>query len=317
MTYKIVALMNDNIAKTREFLSEGIQYPSFKDNGLLSEMIKRFGLQSLYKDSLFQEVANMSKEAIASELKVAILAGLDEEYFQHISKNSLAIVVFAMRIMDKALESEGKPNLVFLGRGADLIYDASKLISAVVPRYRDLSDRIFLIDFTRRFPISLVNKHFSDHGMSLKDKLMLVDDYQSSVAASSTAINNAIREVGGSSARNHAMVSTEIVDGEEEYHDTNSVMLFSDLPFEFLKQVSLFLSSNGDDSKTYCSGRKLANVESLPVKYEYNYQYIRFMNKASLYYNAISLLFSDEIDFSKTFGVEKSVIDKIREKLTS
>ncbi len=314
---KIVALNTDNIDKTKKFLAEGIAYPNFNDNGSLYNIIEKYGLQALYSDKLFQEAANMSKEAITSELQLASWAGLDEEYFQHISKNSLAIVVFAMRIMDKALASELKPNLVFLGRGADLIYDASKLISAVVPRYNDLSQRMYLVDFSRSFPRSLVNNHFSNHGLSLKDNIMLVDDYQSSVAASSAVVNSAIREIGGSAALNHVMVSTEIVDGEEEYLDNNLVRLFSDLPFEFLEQAAMFLSSNNNDAKAYFSGRKLAKVEELPVKYEYNYQYIRFINMAALYSNAISLLFSDEIDFSKTLGVEPSVINKIRENVVS
>lgn len=219
--------MNDKLEKTKSFLSEGIEYPNFNDNGLLGKMIEQYGLQSLY------------------------------------------------------------------------------------------SDRIFLVDFARTFPVSLVNKHFSNNGLSLLDKIMLVDDYQSSVAASSTVINSAIREIGGSAAHNHAMVSTEIVDGEEEYLDNNSVRLFSDLPFEFIEQAALFLSSNNNDAKAYFSGRKLAKVEDLPVKYEYNYQYIRFINMASLYSNAISLLFSDEIDFSKTLGVEPSVINKIKGNVVS
>ncbi len=227
MMYKVVSLMNDKLEKTKSFLSEGIEYPNFNDNGLLGKMIEQYGLQSLY------------------------------------------------------------------------------------------SDRIFLVDFARTFPVSLVNKHFSNNGLSLLDKIMLVDDYQSSVAASSTVINSAIREIGGSAAHNHAMVSTEIVDGEEEYLDNNSVRLFSDLPFEFIEQAALFLSSNNNDAKAYFSGRKLAKVEDLPVKYEYNYQYIRFINMASLYSNAISLLFSDEIDFSKTLGVEPSVINKIKGNVVS
>jgi hypothetical protein len=217
----------------------------------------RAGAGELLRDPLLAEIA-----ALPPAERTAAAAPHDAIYLGHIARHAPVFLGMVERLLrDPA--NQGR-ELVFLGRGADLLYDVALLVTAVRPELRPLRSRLHLIDLTRGMLAPRlsgsddeeedlqadVRAYFAARGVPAGKPVLIIDDYQSAQAITTHGLRAALGWETTSSA--------VLYSGSRTASATDVYARAGELPEDAVLQASLFLAHNDRSyPNVYDGGREL------------------------------------------------------------